>query len=44
MQLLGAAPIFLILFLIAGIEKMHMISKAQMDCPAGSPASAANQF
>ena len=30
--------------LIAGIETMHMIRKGQMDCPAGSPASAANQF
>jgi hypothetical protein len=23
---------------------MHMIKKGQMDCPAGSTASAANQF
>jgi putative transposase len=30
--------------LIAGIETMHMIKKGQMDCPGGSPASAANQF
>ena len=30
--------------LIAGIETMHMIRKGQMDCLAGSPASAANQF
>ena len=30
--------------LIAGIETMHMIKKGQMDCPAGSTASAANQF
>ena len=29
---------------IAGIETMHMICKGQMDCPAGSTASAANQF
>ena len=29
---------------IAGIETMHMIRKGQMDCPAGSTASAANQF
>ena len=29
---------------IAGIETMHMIKKGQMDCPAGSTASAANQF
>ena len=30
--------------LIAGIETMHMIKKGQMDCPAGSTASVANQF
>ena len=30
--------------IIAGIETMHMIKKGQMDCPAGSSASAANQF
>jgi putative transposase len=30
--------------LIAAIETMHMIKKGQMDCPAGSPASPANQF
>ena len=30
--------------LIAGIETMHMIKKGQMDCPAGSTMSAANQF
>ena len=29
---------------IAGIETMHMIKNGQMDCPAGSTASAANQF
>lgn len=29
---------------IAGIETMHMIRKGQMDCPAGSTASVANQF
>jgi putative transposase len=27
---------------IAGIEAMHMIKKAQMDCPVGSATSAAN--
>ena len=30
--------------LICGIETMHMIKKGQMDCPEGSPMSAANQF
>ena len=30
--------------IIAGIETMHMIKKGQMDCPAGTNASAANQF
>ena len=30
--------------IIAGIETMHMIRKGQMDCPAGSTVSAANQF
>jgi len=30
--------------LIAGIETMHMIRKGQMDCPGGSPVSAADQF
>ena len=30
--------------LIAGIETMHMIKKGQMDCPAGSTMSAADQF
>ena len=30
--------------LIAGIETMYMIKKGQMNCPDGSPASAANQF
>ena len=30
--------------IIAGIETMHMIKKGQMDCPAGSTASAADQF
>jgi len=30
--------------IIAGIETMHMIKNGQMDCPAGSTASAANQF
>jgi putative transposase len=30
--------------LIAGIETMHMIRKGQLDCPAGSTASAADQF
>ena len=29
---------------IAGIETMHMIRKGQLDCPAGSTASAADQF
>ena len=29
---------------IAGIETMHMIRKGQMDCPAGSSMSAAQQF
>jgi len=29
---------------IAGIETMHMIKKGQMDCPAGSTMSAAQQF
>jgi len=29
---------------IAGIETMHMLRKGQMDCPAGSTASAAHQF
>ena len=30
--------------IIAGIETMHMIRKGQMDCPAGQPMSAAQQF
>ena len=30
--------------LIAAIETMHMIKKGQMDCPAGSTVSPANQF
>ncbi len=30
--------------LIAGIETMHMIKKGQLDCPAGKPMSAADQF
>lgn len=30
--------------IIAGIETMHMIRKGQLDCPAGSTASAAAQF
>jgi len=30
--------------IIAGIEIMHMIRKGQMDCPAGQPMSAAQQF
>ena len=30
--------------LICGIETMHMIKKGQMDCPEGSPMSAADQF
>jgi transposase-like protein len=30
--------------IIAGIETMHMNRKGQMDCPAGSTASAADQF
>jgi putative transposase len=30
--------------IIAGIETMHMIKKDQMDCPASSATSAANQF
>ena len=30
--------------LIAGIETMHMIKKGQMNCPEGSPASAADEF
>jgi len=29
---------------IAGIETMHMIRKGQLDCPAESTASAADQF
>ena len=29
---------------IAGIEIMHMTCKGQLDCPAGSTASAADQF
>ena len=29
---------------IAGIETMHMIRKGQLNCPAGSTASAADQF
>ena len=29
---------------IAGIETMHMLRKGQMDCPAGSTASATEQF
>jgi transposase-like protein len=29
---------------IAGIETMHMIKKGQIDCPAGSTVSAAQQF
>ena len=30
--------------IIAGIETMHTIRKGQMDCPAGQPMSAAQQF
>src|SRR5450830_1577773 len=30
--------------IIAGIETMHMIKKGQMNCPAGSATSAADQF
>ena len=30
--------------IIARIEIMHMIRKGQMDCPAGQPMSAAQQF
>ena len=30
--------------IIAGIETMHIIRKGQMDCPAGQPLSAAQQF
>jgi len=30
--------------IIAGIETMHMIKKGQMNCPAGSTSSAADQF
>ena len=30
--------------LIGGIETIYMIKKGQMDCPAGSTMSAANQF
>ncbi|HAL40293.1 MAG TPA: IS6 family transposase, partial [Polaromonas sp.] len=30
--------------IIAGIETMHMIRKGQLDCPAGSTLSAADQF
>ena len=30
--------------IISGIETMHMIKKGQMDCPAGTNASSANQF
>src|SRR5450756_1889863 len=30
--------------IIAGIETMHMIRKGQLNCPAGSTASAADQF
>ena len=30
--------------IIAGMETMHMFRKGQMDCPAGSTASAADQF
>ena len=30
--------------IISGTETMHMIGKGQMDCPAGKPMSAAQQF
>jgi putative transposase len=30
--------------IIAGIEVMHMIRKGQLDCPAESTLSAADQF
>ena len=30
--------------IIAGIETMHMIKKGQMNCPAGSATSVADQF
>src|SRR5450756_2344695 len=42
--MLGLKSFWSARILIAGIETMHMIRKGQLDCPAGSTASAADPF
>ncbi len=42
--MLGLKSFWSARILIGGIETMHMIRKGQMDCPAGSTMSAAQQF
>jgi putative transposase len=42
--MLGFKSFWSVMIIIAGIETMHMLRKGQMDCPAGSTASAAEQF
>ena len=43
-RMLGFKSFWSARIIIAGIETMHMIRKGQLDCPAGSTASAADQF
>ena len=43
-SMLGLKSFLTARIIIAGIETMHMLRKGQMDCPAGSTASAADQF
>ena len=42
--MLGIKSFWSARIIIAGIETMHMIRKGQMNCPAGSTMSAADQF
>ena len=42
--MMGYKPVWSARIIISGIETMHMIKKGQMDYPAGSTASAADQF
>jgi putative transposase len=42
--MLGFKSFWSVRIIIAGIEMMHMIRKGQLDCPAGSTLSAADQF
>jgi putative transposase len=42
--MLGFKSLWSARIVIAGIETMHMIRKGQLNCPAGSTASAADQF